>query len=399
MMKKLTIIALAVLISFSGYSHTWNSIGPDSINASRICFGVGLPYWVICADNGMYLYNYSTYDCEFFSCGMLPVTGAAYMNPDEMLVVMGNGSLSDGIYTFNWQTHLFEVVEWIANPNFIELHEPSGTYWVGTQFGGMFKSSDGLNWSEVSFFEGKSCSCFDYYGEHLVVSEVSNIYNIYWSDDSGFSWYTGTATPLLTDMKFNSFGMLCGIFPDYSNSSGLWRSFDFGEPWEIAFYADNMSAVGFDAFGHIFVGWAENEGIALFDPESTPPGLTFLNSGLPNININKIQLNPSMSAPAIFTCTEGGVYYSYDYLVGIDVQDENLNSVFIYPIPANNELYVQSEILVSRITMMTLSGEAVLEEMIFEKDFRINISGFTPGVYIMQAEVNGRTVNRKLIVE
>ncbi|MCK4679203.1 MAG: T9SS type A sorting domain-containing protein, partial [Bacteroidales bacterium] len=387
------------LISLSGYSYTWNSIGPDSVNASRICFGVGLPYWVICADNGMYLYNYSTYDCEFFSCGMLPVTGAAYMNPDEMLVVMGNGSLSDGIYTFNWQTHLFEVVEWIVNPNFIELHEPSGTYWVGTQFGGMFKSSDGLNWSEVSFFEGKSCSCFDYYGEHLVVSEVSNIYNIYWSDDSGFSWYTGTATPLLTDMKFNSFGMLYGIFPDYSNSSGLWRSFDFGETWEIVFYADNMSAVGFDAFRHIFVGWAENEGIALYDPESPPPGLTFLNNGLPNININKIQLDPSMSAPAIFTCTEGGVYYSNDYLVGIDKPDENLNSVFIYPVPANNELYVQSEILVSRITMMTLSGEAVLEEMIFEKDFRINISGFTPGVYIMQAEVNGRTVNRKLIVE
>ena len=102
-------------------------------------------------------------------------------------------------------------MEWLTYPNFIELHEPSGTYWVGTQFGGMLNSSDGLNWSEVPFFEGKSCNCFDYYGEHMAVSEVSNIYNIYWSDNSGFSWYTGTATPLLTDMKFNSFGMLYGI--------------------------------------------------------------------------------------------------------------------------------------------------------------------------------------------
>ncbi len=56
---------------------------------------------------------------------------------------------------------------------------------MGYQFGGMFESSDGFTWTEVPYFADKSCAAMGFYGNHLVVLEVSNLHGIYWSDDSG----------------------------------------------------------------------------------------------------------------------------------------------------------------------------------------------------------------------
>ncbi len=117
-MKTLALPVFTLLMTFQGYTYTWTSLGPDTINASRLCFNVGFPYWAICADNGVYLFNYSTNDCEFCTYGYLPVVGACYLDPDQMLVAMGNGSWSDGIYRFNWETHTFEIVMWAPYPNF-----------------------------------------------------------------------------------------------------------------------------------------------------------------------------------------------------------------------------------------------------------------------------------------
>ncbi len=331
-MKTRVIIILIILLPFSGKSYTWELLGPDTVNVSEICFGVAMPYWVICADNGMYLYNYSTHETTFHSNGNLPIQGAAHLNADKFIVVMGDGSWSDGIYTFDINTLQFEVVEWIPNPTFLYYNEQNATYYAGFHFGGMYSSSDGLTWDEIPYFSGKSCVCMCNYGNHLAVSEVSNLYNIHWSDDGGESWNQSPGgSPMITNMRFSQEGKLHGIFPDYSNSSGLWYSDNYGNNWDVEFWSDNMSAVGFDVFGHIFVGWesatAGNEGIAYYNPNAGPPGLNYYNIGLGNLNINGIKTNPTMSAPALFVCTEGGVYFSYDLFVGSRQLDE-LNSQF-----------------------------------------------------------------------
>ncbi|OQX78711.1 MAG: hypothetical protein B6D61_04840, partial [Bacteroidetes bacterium 4484_249] len=149
-MKKLTTLLIALTLALAGHAYTWNPIGPDSANISKICFGIGLPYWVLCADNGMYLYNYNTNECDFYTYG-LPVNGATWLSFDKMLVVMGNGSWSDGIWTFDFETHQFEVVEWFPNPNFLLYDDFNNTYWAGFQFGGMMKSTDGLYWDSIPY--------------------------------------------------------------------------------------------------------------------------------------------------------------------------------------------------------------------------------------------------------
>ncbi|MBC8487618.1 MAG: T9SS type A sorting domain-containing protein [Bacteroidetes bacterium] len=412
-MKKLILFSAVFFILMSGYSYTWISFCPDSIYATNACFGVGSSKGVICTPDGMYLHDDYNLVWNYYSNGGLPIWEAVQLNATQILVVMGDGSWSDGIYTFNLQTFQFSVVHWCMNPNFIKYHQPSGTYYVGYQFGGLLNSTDGITWSEVSYFTGKSCMCMDFYENHFVVSEVSNVNNIYWSDDSGNTWNQATGSvPIATDMKFSNQGMLYAVFPDYSNSSGLWRSDDYGDTWEIEFYSDNMSAVGYDAVSNIFVGWespfAGNEGIALYDPQAPPPGLTFLNEGLPNININKILLNPTMAVIAIFCCTDSGVFFSYDYMVGEEENFIESDQISIYPNPVSNQTTIHinlSDIYESLVSISILNNHGQkVDEIKFEtnssNEFEIKWDkGDLPaGVYYLVIKTKKESLSEKFII-
>lgn len=397
-MKTFALSGFMIFIHLFCFSYTWNPIGPDTAHVSRLCFNVGAPYTVICAGNGMYLYNYGTQDCLFFTYGNLPVVGACYMDPGQLLVAMGNGSWSDGIYRFNLETHTFEIVMWAPYPNFLEYHEPSGTYWLGTQFGGLFVSENGLEWTALPYFEGKSCTCYDSYGERMVVSELSNLYNIYCSDDSGNTWYQSAFPLMISDMKFDSWGKLWGIFPDYSDSSGLWFSVDYGNNWEVSFYGENMSAVGLDAFGNLFVGWKEELGIARYDQTAPPPGLTFLNNGLPEASINRIQLNPVMSAPAIFICTDSGAYYSYDYMVGKEDLITSPSPLYIYPNPASDKLTVSCKCTIHEISVFTMMGDLVSFSKPGINELHLRIEDLSEGIYVVYCRTDSGIIARKWIL-
>jgi hypothetical protein len=418
-MKNVTYILCLALLPILEFSYNWFSYCPASIHANNICFGVGSWTGVICSPEGMYLWEDDIQQWTFYTYG-LPVNGAAWLDDNKILVVMGNGTWSDGIYTFNLTTHQFEIVEWVVMPNFIlvipVLDQKSNLftdeYYVGSQFGGMFKSVDGLNWTEVSYFSGKSCSAMDYYGEHLVVSEAANIINIHCSDDYGVNWHAAASATLITDLKFNNTGALYGIFPGYSNSSGLYKSEDFGNNWEVEFWSDNMSSVGFDAVGNIFVGWESpsggNEGIAMYDPLAPPPGLTFINNGLASTNINKILLNPVLSSIAIFCCTDAGVYMCNDYLVGIPNNAAVNDEINIYPNPVSNQTSINinmPEIVGSNFTISILNNCGIkVDEIEIDntespnQKISWNKGNLPAGIYYLVERSKNATLTEKFII-
>lgn len=395
-MKRYAILLIAILIWSSGFAYSWNQIGTVQMNASKICFGITFSEWVICSDDGIYLYNISTHETVFYTYG-LPVTGAAYLDAERILVTMGDGSWSDGIWTFDLQTQQFEVVEWVVYPNFLYHDDLTGTYWVGSNWGGLYKSQDGVNWEEDINFLAKPCGTMTGYGEHLVVTAIADLSNIYWSDDSGETWNASEIFPVISDMSFSPNGLLYGVFPDNSNSSGLWKSEDFGNTWQIEFYSDYMSAIGFDCFGNPFVGWEENLGIASYDPSAPPPGLTFINNGLPSLNINRIQINPTMSAPALFVCTDAGVYVSQDYWLGID--EHKPNWISISPNPTSENLTIKSEIRMNSLKLSSISGKQILTMKVDESQQQLDVSHLEPGIYLLEIEAEGRFFVRKLVVE
>ncbi len=395
-MKKFAILLPAFLLWISGFAYTWNQIGTVQMNASKICFGITFSEWVICSDDGFYLYNISTHETAFYTYG-LPVTGAAYLDAERILVTMGDGSYSDGIWTFDLQTHQFTVVEWVIKPNFLYRDDLTGAYWVGSDWGGLYKSQDGLNWEEDINFLAKPIGIMSGYGQHLVVTAIANLSNIYWSDDSGETWNASELFTYISDMCFSPNGLIYGVFPDNSNSSGLWKSEDFGNTWQIVFYSDNMSSIGFDCFGNPFVGWNENLGIARYDTAAPPPGFTWLNEGLPNLNINKIQINPTMSAPALFVCTDAGVFYNSDYWLGIEEKEQN--EISISPNPTTGFINVKSKSPMSSLKLFTISGIEILEMNIHENQQQLDVSVLEAGIYLLEIEIEGRFYVKKLVVE
>jgi len=394
-MKKLTFLLSLTLLFSSGFAYTWQHFGPDNANITKICFGIVTQGHVLCSNDGFYIYNYGTNTNEFYTYGGLPVAGAAYFSPDKIMVTMGDGSWSDGIYTFDLNTHQFEVLEWVVWPKFLHYQETNATWWVGSDWGGMWKSENGTDWAEVTDFLAKPCYAIASYGSNMVVGAISDLANIYWSDNNGQTWNASEICPGFPEMGFDSYGTLYGVFPGNSNSSGLWKSTDFGQTWQIEIYQDNMSTVGFDCFSNIFVGY-EEQGLAYYQPGQ---GLTFLNEGLPGLHINKIQVNPTMSAPALFVSTSQGACFSLDYYVGMnDFQICKPNAV-ITPNPAHDFAKIACDAHIQMITVFPLSGKKVMEKAGFETQELLDISGLSKGVYLVKVDTNEGSTTQKLVVK
>jgi hypothetical protein len=175
----------------------------------------------------------------------------------------------------------------------------------------------------------------------------------------------------------------------------LWKSSDFGQTWQIEIYQDNLSTVGFDCFSNIFLGY-EELGLAYYNPDQ---GLNFMNVGLPGLHINKIQVNPTMSAPALFVSTDQGACFSLDYYVGINDFQNCKPIAVITPNPACEFVEIACDAHISMVTVFTLLGKKVLEKPGSETQELLVISGLSKGVYLVKVDTNKGSTTQKLVVK
>lgn len=306
------VFLILLFLTISIFAYEWQNIGPADLEVHNFyVWGGGIAYEIICTSTGL-LVNQDG-DWESYSFSNLPVwdVETVTMATADLLVVMGDGTYSDGVYCFNFINHEFILGEYFIHPEFIEYFHADSSYYVGGEQG-LMKSEDGATWGEVEFFEEKYCFDMVAYENHYVVSTDDGVF---YSNDSGENWLQSESYESLSDMVFSSSGILYGIFPDESWSSGLWSSNDFGQTWNVEFWSVNLKSVGFDCNQMLFVGWdeanAENEGIANWTMDIWE--LSFFNEGLPNLNINKIMSHPILDCINMLCCTDGGVYLLTDY--------------------------------------------------------------------------------------
>ncbi len=407
-MKKLVLILVLFFTLQQSFSYTWQSYGPDSIQAINFCLCY-TPYSIICSTEGMYLVDGGV--LEYFS---YPAKDAAQLNNDTILFVAGNGSYSDGIYSLNVQTYQIEVIDYCINPNFIKYYEPGGVFYVGYETG-LLKSEDGLNWEEVPYFAWKNCIGMEYYSEHIIVNVSADITHLYLSADSGTSWFESSNNPgWITNMEFEHLGKLYGIFPDNSYSSGLWYSDDYGDNWDVEFYSTNMTDVCDVLYcDKLLVSWKspgeKNEGIAVYNPDEPPPGLTFLNEGLPNTNINKIKYQELLcTVGIIYVCTDEGVYICGDYFVGINEHFDQYGSINVFPNPVKDRTTIKANLpdLIGNnnsIIVLNNHGQKV-DEIKFENnssrefETKWNKGDLPAGVYYLVIKTKKERLTKKFII-
>jgi hypothetical protein len=389
--RVLSMILLIFTVSLSSIA-SWDPFGPDSLVANRICFNLdNFNHWGVCHDGGLCLYDLVSQTWTDHPTDM-PVWDAHYLDGENILVIMGCGTDSDGIYSYNTDGDLFELKAYVECPNFIAYDEIIQKYYVGHHLG-LVSSFDGTFWSPESTFENMSIVDMEIYQNHIVLSQLDNIFSVWHSSDHGNSWTQSPAgSPMISDLQFDHNQQLYGIFPDNSYSSGLWSSTDYGYTWDVEFWSVYMNCVGIDVFGDVYVGWGENfpggeEGIARWDPDRDT--LIFINEGLSSLVINEIRTNPAMSAIALFCCTDSGAYVSYDYFVGMEEMPERDDQLVldIFPNPVMNEINLTYQLPVKNskpaICVFTSNGKKIIESGLSEKEGRIilNVSRLPAGIY------------------
>ncbi len=118
-----------------------------------------------------------------------------------------------------------------------------------------------------------------------------------------------------------------------------------------------------------------------------------------SIEINSIQQNITL---------EAGEYRLYstrkfdDPHIITEISEKNLQpeNISIYPNPADNEINISSERSIQQIQIYSLTGKLVTQNYFsFTKDVKINVNGFTPGIYLIRIFQENSVSTQKFIVE
>jgi len=399
MKTKISLILLLISLQLSA---GWEPFSPEGINANRIRFYVdNSNHWAVCHDGGIYLYDLNNQTWTNYGA-ILPIVDAAWLDGENIMVIMNGGLMEDGVHYLNPGTATIYALKYLETPHFIKYNAEEDRYYVGHRFG--IKYTDNIvDWHDLEFFNNKDIVDMDIFGNHYVVSEMDNLYNVYYSDDAGLNWQTASNPPMISDLEFDYTGKLYGVFPDESWSSGLWSSNDFGANWNVEFWFAGMYCVGLDAAQDVFVGFHEtqplNEGIARWD--SLSQNLYYMNAGLPDLMINQITYNPAMSAMALFCCTQNGAYINYDY---VGIPDKTLcgkEHLEVYPNPADEVINIRFSVegKVPFISIFSSDGK-LLEEYypsISSGKMQFDCSGFVSGMYYIVMKGDHSQHVRKII--
>ncbi|MDP8220148.1 MAG: FlgD immunoglobulin-like domain containing protein [Candidatus Stygibacter frigidus] len=337
--KKLLIVFVIILfIPVISLAYFWSEIGPtDIVTYDYYVFGGGIAYEIICEENGI-LVNEGGEWIEYSYYG-LPVwdVETVMAATADIIVIMGDGTDSDGIYGFNFINHEFNVLHWLQYPHFIN-YCPADSHYYASGAGGLFKSEGGLNWQSVPYFNGIYCYDMVVDGDYYVVA-TSN--DVYYSDDAGVSWSASASYLPLCDLEVSGSGDIWGVFPGTSYSSGLWRSSDHGATWTVEFWDMYMTCVSWDGSGVLFTGWNI--------PNGNPQGfakwytdfweLEYMNEGLGCQQINNITWNPLINCLNRIACTDEGLYMITGYETDISPDQITPSNIIAhnFPNPFNPE--------------------------------------------------------------
>jgi hypothetical protein len=391
---------LLILLTFSLlFAYDWTPIysGDHKIYDFSLC-QTGLNQYALACEDGLLIYDGDTWTHHYSS---LPVWNVLPWIDQQLILIQGNGSYSDGVYKFNEYTGEFEIIECIYYPNFLVHNENQQEYFIGV-FDGLLKSADGEVWEEVAYFSGRHCYDMVFWENHYVVSVIGNLYGVYYSDDYGSSWnFCSNGVFLVTDMSFRNDSKLFGVYPGPTDMSGLWSSTDFGVSWEIEYWDMFLSSVCNDVEGNTFIGWETYDGVAKLENGEIIP----MNNGLPCPYINKLYVNPAMSSIHIMAFTNSGAYLLTNYTSSEPVLPTPGIALYNFPNPFNPSTTISFDLTSkkAKVEIYNSKGQKIDELSIHNDQSSIiwEANNFPSGVYLYKLIVGGKEIasNKMLLLK
>ncbi|RLD54664.1 MAG: hypothetical protein DRJ05_14230 [Bacteroidetes bacterium] len=292
---------------------------------------------MICVDTGIYIItDYNGNSWEYHNFRAVDAISPGY-GSDSLIVLMNEGGYSDGIYSYNIETGLFNVIDYWYKPNFILANNSLNQFYVGYENGLAF-SEDGITWTDVAFFETLKCIDMEIENGNYVVSTLFFINNTFLSQDGGNNWFSIVGVDIFGLASHSNSGIY-GVSPDFSPNCGLNKLNANNLEWENLFPSQTFSALGTDNMGIPFVGWHDGtppfEGIAKYEGSD----LVFYNDGLPNLNINYISSPMILGATVIYCCTDSG---AFERLLSVGIQETNeADNLSVFPNPITNQATIK----------------------------------------------------------
>ncbi|HCX60214.1 MAG TPA: hypothetical protein DG355_06075 [Candidatus Cloacimonas sp.] len=336
-MKAMIIFFLA-LVSSSAFALECYPYGPnaDEITAVQLA-AFPESYGIIREAQKKLVINesglYQEYD---FGGGGLTIKSLLPMDGNTLMVLMGDGTYSDGLWLFDLNEHTWTVEEWYAFPNFLAYCMHNCTYYLGTQEY-MFSSGDADTWNRIWDLGEGSFTCFTGFEEHLACMKDNEVWI---SHDAGQSWQSTTA-PGFESIRYTDSGILYAIMSRGSDSDGLWRSGDFGANWEVVFYVSNLSCIGPNFDQKLILGFSQAESSTVYLKDQYD-NLILLDHPYMQSPSRQMDIFPLVNTPSFYVVNDNGLYYLTDFLE--TTNEEALicpATICLYPNPAKDMLSIK----------------------------------------------------------
>ncbi len=81
------------------------------------------------------------------------------------------------------------------------------------------------------------------------------------------------------------------------------------------------------------------------------------------------------------------------------IDNNRCDKLDVYPNPAIEVININSGLMVNSISIYNLFGERISKQKVNDKNFCLNISGYKPGVYLLQIENNEGIFSRRIVIE
>ena len=223
-----------VIVAFAtcSFAYDWTPIGPNDIDANNIFFSETIPYSeVICTSTGIMLFDGTAWE-EYTNAG-LPATDADVLSTGNILTTLNDNSWSDGIYEFDLNSLQYNVTEYFTEPHFIFKNDFDNNFYIGGSQG-LMRSTTGLNWINLEYFNFQNCPEMQENSGHLIVATENEVVLNNYNQVPDFGEYADMGMIELSIIDEAS-----GLIASRRNENVFWTHNDSGGENEV--YALNRS--------------------------------------------------------------------------------------------------------------------------------------------------------------
>jgi photosystem II stability/assembly factor-like uncharacterized protein len=382
---------------FATYTRVNNGLSSDM---PTLIYGTGQRLVTTAWDAQILFYSDNQGDqWHGFTAGNIPADDDAFVfHQDDTLLLMGTdrGSYIGSGQGLNWE----ETVVSGHLPNFAYGYFSSGDHIYAATGDGIYRSArsnlptwqdmnhDDLVYGSWPYIYHQTVYAIDTLGGSLFVGASFGVYR---SDNLGLNW-----APVLETANVRQLVSIDGSLLAVSDS-GWFRSDSSGGNW-LPYSSNLPNPLGVRTFfrsGHRLYLGSYNSGAFLTEDG----GVTWLNIG------EGIEWKTVTSfvilGDHLYAGTGEGVWKRPLTEVGLDKSPAPAAAILVYPNPAARQVVVELPGMTSAgailVSLYTMTGQKVLEQLSRESRTTIRLEGLKPGLYLVAVNHNGAIQTCKFI--